>query len=60
VGWASAALAGAGLLLPATPLGAVLGLTALPAGRYLLLAAVLVPYALALSVARVRHDRRQP
>ncbi|MFJ4032842.1 magnesium-translocating P-type ATPase [Streptomyces griseoluteus] len=60
VGWASAALAGAGLLLPATPLGAVLGLTALPAGRYLLLAAVLVPYALALVVARVRHDRRQP
>ncbi|WP_405551968.1 magnesium-translocating P-type ATPase [Streptomyces sp. NBC_01171] len=60
VGWASAALAGAGLLLPATPLGAVLGLTALPADRYLLLAAVLVPYALALVVARVRHDRRQP
>ncbi|TGN76607.1 magnesium-translocating P-type ATPase [Streptomyces bauhiniae] len=60
VGWASAALAGAGLLLPATPLGAVLGLTALPADRYLLLAAVLVPYALALIVARVRHDRRQP
>ncbi|MFJ8732714.1 magnesium-translocating P-type ATPase [Streptomyces bauhiniae] len=60
VGWASAALAGAGLLLPTTPLGAVLGLTALPAGRYLLLAAVLVPYALALVVARVRHDRRQP
>ncbi|MER8029639.1 magnesium-translocating P-type ATPase [Streptomyces bauhiniae] len=60
VGWASAALAGAGLVLPATPLGAVLGLTALPADRYLLLAAVLVPYALALIVARVRHDRRQP
>ncbi|MFF7382387.1 HAD-IC family P-type ATPase [Streptomyces griseoluteus] len=60
VGWASAALAGAGLLLPATPLGAVLGLSALPAGRCLLLAAVLVPYALALVVARVRHDRRQP
>ncbi|MGW2210539.1 HAD-IC family P-type ATPase [Streptomyces sp. NPDC001781] len=60
VGLASAALAGAGLLLPATPLGAVLGLTALPADRYLLLAAVLVPYALALAVARVRHDRRQP
>ncbi|MBV1948001.1 magnesium-translocating P-type ATPase [Streptomyces sp. BV129] len=60
VGRASAALAGAGLLLPATPLGAALGLTALPAGRYLLLAAVLVPYALALTVARVRHDRRQP
>lgn len=60
VGRASAALAGAGLLLPATPLGAALGLTALPADRYPLLAAVLVPYALALTVARVRHDRRQP
>ncbi|MGA5321536.1 HAD-IC family P-type ATPase [Streptomyces seoulensis] len=60
VGWASAVLAGAGLLLPATPLGAVLGLTTLPGDRYLLLAAVLVPYALALIVARVRHDRRQP
>ncbi|MEV0634270.1 magnesium-translocating P-type ATPase [Streptomyces sp. NPDC050619] len=60
VGRAAALLAVAGLLLPPSPLGASLGMTALPAAYYLLLVAVLGLYALALTAARVRHDRRQP
>ncbi|MFF0161334.1 magnesium-translocating P-type ATPase [Streptomyces sp. NPDC005263] len=52
VGWAAALLGVAGLLLPPSPLGASLGMTALPATFYLLLAAVLGLYALALTAAR--------
>ncbi|WLW51441.1 HAD-IC family P-type ATPase [Streptomyces sp. YU58] len=60
---AAALLAVAGLLLPPSPLGGALGMTALPLAYYLLLAAVLALYALALTAIRVRHDRhdrRQP
>ncbi|MFI6930935.1 HAD-IC family P-type ATPase [Streptomyces sp. NPDC050287] len=60
VGWAAALLAVAGLLLPPSPLGASLGMTALPPAWYLLLAAVLGLYALALRAARARLDRDQP
>ncbi|MGV9338713.1 HAD-IC family P-type ATPase [Streptomyces sp. NPDC003688] len=59
VGRSAAALAAAGLLIPLTPLGATLRMTGLPAVHYLLLAAVLGVYALALAVARGRHDRRR-
>ncbi|MEW2131294.1 HAD-IC family P-type ATPase [Streptomyces sp. NPDC005435] len=58
VGWSAAALAAAGLLIPLSPLGAALRMTGLPAVHYALLAAVLGVYALALAVARARHDRR--
>ncbi|MFF4316769.1 magnesium-translocating P-type ATPase [Streptomyces sp. NPDC001507] len=58
VGRAAAALAAVGLLLPPGPLGAALGVTGLPAGYYVLLAAVLGLYALALRAVRARHDRR--
>ncbi|MEU1101100.1 magnesium-translocating P-type ATPase [Streptomyces tibetensis] len=60
VGLAAAGLAAVGLLLPPSPLGAALGMTALPAAYYLLPAAVLGLYALALAAARTRHRRRQP
>ncbi|MEU6770494.1 HAD-IC family P-type ATPase [Streptomyces sp. NPDC046759] len=60
VGWAAAFLAAVGLAVPPSPLGAALGLTALPAPYHLLLAAVLGLYALALTVARSRHARRRP
>ncbi len=60
VGWAAALLAVAGLLLPPSPLGASLGMTVLPPAWYLLLAAVLGLYALALRAARARLDRDQP
>ncbi|MDF3298491.1 HAD-IC family P-type ATPase [Streptomyces tropicalis] len=56
VGWAAAALAVVGLLLPVGPLGPPLGMTALPLPYYVLLAAVLGAYALAL-VAAVRRLR---
>ncbi|MYQ46003.1 HAD-IC family P-type ATPase [Streptomyces sp. SID4985] len=59
VGWSAAALAAAGLLIPLSPLGAALRMTGLPAVHYLLLAAVLGVYVLALAVARGRHDRRR-
>ncbi|MFD8914907.1 cation-translocating P-type ATPase [Streptomyces sp. NPDC059575] len=59
VGRSAAVLAAAGLLIPLTPLGATLRMTGLPAVHYLLLAAVLGVYALALAVARARHDRRR-
>ncbi|WTP28003.1 magnesium-translocating P-type ATPase [Streptomyces sp. NBC_00203] len=52
VSWAAAALAGAGLLLPLSPLGPLLGMTALPVLFYVLLAAVLTLYAVALTAAR--------
>ncbi|MEV0736892.1 HAD-IC family P-type ATPase [Streptomyces sp. NPDC050549] len=48
VGWAAAVLAAVGLLLPPSPLGAALGMTGLALPYYLLLAAVLGLYALAL------------
>ncbi|MFE2513675.1 HAD-IC family P-type ATPase, partial [Streptomyces naganishii] len=57
VGRAAAALVVAALLLPAGPLGPPLGLTVLPAPYYLMLAAVLALYALALAVAVRRHER---
>ncbi|MEV3968674.1 magnesium-translocating P-type ATPase [Streptomyces sp. NPDC050698] len=60
VGLAAGGLAVVGLLLPPSPLGAALGMTALPAAYYLLPAVVLGLYALALAAARTRHRRRQP
>ncbi|MER7407510.1 magnesium-translocating P-type ATPase [Streptomyces sp. NPDC000070] len=60
VALAAAGLAAVGLLLPPSPLGAALGMTALPAAYYLLPAVVLGLYALALTAARARHGRRQP
>ncbi|GAP48685.1 magnesium-translocating P-type ATPase [Streptomyces azureus] len=57
---AAAGLAAVGLLLPPSPLGTALGMTALPAAYYLLPALVLGLYALALTAARARHVRRQP
>ncbi|MGW2418508.1 HAD-IC family P-type ATPase [Streptomyces sp. NPDC001709] len=58
VGWAAALLAVVGLAVPPSPLGAALGLTALPAAYHLLLAAVLGLYALALTVAKTRPRGR--
>ncbi|MEV5959662.1 magnesium-translocating P-type ATPase [Streptomyces sp. NPDC051987] len=58
VACAAAALAVIGLLLPPSPLGPPLGLTALPAVSYPLLAAVLVLYAAGLLTARLRYERR--
>ncbi|CAM5499916.1 Magnesium-transporting ATPase, P-type 1 OS=Streptomyces canus OX=58343 GN=AQI96_34160 PE=3 SV=1 [Streptomyces canus] len=55
--WSAAGLAGVGLLLPASPVGAALGLSALPGVYYGLLAAVLALYAVALTAARTRHER---
>ncbi|GAA3058213.1 magnesium-translocating P-type ATPase [Streptomyces glomeratus] len=55
---AAGVLAAVALLLPFTPLGATLGLIALPVGYYLLLAAVLALYALALWAVRARYERR--
>ncbi|CAM5687582.1 magnesium-translocating P-type ATPase [Streptomyces purpurascens] len=60
VGLAAAGLAAVGLLLPPSPLGGALGMTALPAAYYLLPAGVLGLYALALTAARARHRPRQP
>jgi Mg2+-importing ATPase len=48
IGWAAGALAAAGLLLPVSPLGSLLGLSPLPLLYYLLLAAVLALYAVGL------------
>ncbi|MDT0462092.1 magnesium-translocating P-type ATPase [Streptomyces gibsoniae] len=58
VGRAAGVLAALALLLPFTPFGAVLGMTVLPMGYYVLLAAVLALYALALWAARARYGRR--
>ncbi|MEU9172127.1 magnesium-translocating P-type ATPase [Streptomyces sp. NPDC048420] len=58
VTWSAAGLTATALLLPATPPGAALGLTALPAVYYALLAAVLALYAVALTAARKRYERR--
>ncbi|MEU6220158.1 magnesium-translocating P-type ATPase [Streptomyces sp. NPDC047022] len=57
VGRAATVLAAVGLLLPLTPLGSLLGLSALPVAYYPLLAAVLALYAIALRVLRVRYER---
>ncbi|MGW6058612.1 HAD-IC family P-type ATPase [Streptomyces sp. NPDC055189] len=54
VGLSVAALAAVGLLLPLSPLGPLLGMTALPVLYYLLLAMVLGSYAAALGVLRGR------
>ncbi|MCI3271621.1 HAD-IC family P-type ATPase [Streptomyces cylindrosporus] len=59
LGWAAAALATVGLLLPPTPLGAALGMTTLPAAYHLLLTVVLGLYALALLAARAWYERRR-
>ncbi|WP_406152010.1 magnesium-translocating P-type ATPase [Streptomyces sp. NBC_01012] len=56
VRWAAAGLAVIGILLPPSPLGPLLGMTALPALYYPLLAAVLALYTAALSVARSRYE----
>ncbi|WP_458246208.1 HAD-IC family P-type ATPase [Streptomyces sp. MAI_2237] len=58
LGWSATGLAAVGLLLPLSPLGAALGLTALPAAYHLLLTAVLALYALALLAARAWYERR--
>ncbi|MET9814959.1 magnesium-translocating P-type ATPase [Streptomyces sp. NPDC006355] len=60
VALAAAGLAVVGLLLPPSPLGGALGMTALPAAYYLLLAVVPGLYALALTAARAAYRRRQP
>lgn len=59
VAWAAITPAAAGLALPASPLGPILGLTALPALYYVLLAAVLFLYAVGLLAARTRYERRR-
>ncbi|MFI6437532.1 magnesium-translocating P-type ATPase [Streptomyces sp. NPDC050759] len=56
VTWSAAGLAGTGLLLPASPLGAALGLSPLPGVYYGLLAAVLALYGVGLTAARTRHE----
>ncbi|MER6123238.1 cation transporting ATPase C-terminal domain-containing protein [Streptomyces sp. NPDC001795] len=57
VGWTAAGFAVIGLVLPASPLGPLLGLTALPLEYYLLLTTVLTLYAAGLVLARKRHER---
>ncbi|MGW1253965.1 hypothetical protein ACWD5Q_01965 [Streptomyces sp. NPDC002513] len=46
-----------GPVLPASPLGPLLGLTALPLDYYLLLTLVLALHAAGLALARTRHER---
>ncbi|MGW1055372.1 magnesium-translocating P-type ATPase [Streptomyces sp. NPDC002521] len=58
VGWSAAALAVIGVVLPPSPLGSLLGLTALPLDYYVLLTAVLALYAAGLALARTRYERR--
>ncbi|MFF5568194.1 magnesium-translocating P-type ATPase [Streptomyces sp. NPDC012623] len=58
VRWAAAGLAVTGVLLPLSPFGPALGMPALPAVYYVLLAAVLGLYAVGLVVAKGRHERR--
>ncbi|MEW1722346.1 magnesium-translocating P-type ATPase [Streptomyces sp. NPDC093109] len=58
VRWAAGGLAATGVLLPLSPLGPALGMPALPAQYYVLLAAVLGLYAVGLVVAKGRHERR--
>lgn len=54
---AAAGLALVGILLPRTPLGPLLGMSALPPLYYLLLATVLTLYAFGLRTARNRYQR---
>ncbi|MEU0836175.1 cation transporting ATPase C-terminal domain-containing protein [Streptomyces sp. NPDC005969] len=54
---AAAGLALVGILLPPTPLGPLLGMSALPPLYYLLLATVLALYAIALRAAHNRYQR---
>jgi Mg2+-importing ATPase len=56
--WTATALAVIGILLPPSPLGPLLGMTALPPSYYLMLAAVLALYAAALTATKSRYDRR--
>ncbi|MFE2296410.1 magnesium-translocating P-type ATPase [Streptomyces sp. NPDC059452] len=55
---AAAGLAVVGVLLPLTPLGPLLGMSALPPLYYLLLGSVLGLYAVGLTAARRRYERR--
>ncbi|MFF2900161.1 magnesium-translocating P-type ATPase [Streptomyces sp. NPDC057966] len=55
---AACGLAVVGLLLPLTPLGGLLGMSALPPLYYLLLATVLALYAYGLRAARTRYERK--
>ncbi|MFH8518480.1 magnesium-translocating P-type ATPase [Streptomyces gelaticus] len=55
---AACGLAVVGLLLPLTPLGALLGMSALPPLYYLLLATVLALYAYGLRAARTRYEQK--
>ncbi|MET9095198.1 magnesium-translocating P-type ATPase [Streptomyces cyaneofuscatus] len=56
---AAAGLAAVGVLLPLTPLGPLLGMSALPPLYYLLLGSVLGLYAVGLTAARRRYERRR-
>ncbi|MFI1785005.1 magnesium-translocating P-type ATPase [Streptomyces rubiginosohelvolus] len=55
---AAAGLAAVGVALPLTPLGPLLGMSALPPVYYLLLGSVLGLYAVGLTAARRRYERR--
>ena len=55
---AAAGLAAAGVALPLTPLGPLLGMSGLPPLYYLLLGSVLGLYAVGLTSARRRYERR--
>ncbi|WP_435843365.1 magnesium-translocating P-type ATPase [Streptomyces globisporus] len=57
---AAAGLAAVGVALPLTPLGPFLGMSALPPLYYLLLGSVLGLYAVGLTAARRRYERRHP
>ncbi|MFD4127883.1 magnesium-translocating P-type ATPase [Streptomyces globisporus] len=57
---AAAGLAAVGVALPLTPLGPLLGMSALPPLYYLLLGSVLGLYAVGLTAARRRYERRHP
>ncbi|MFD3972284.1 magnesium-translocating P-type ATPase [Streptomyces cyaneofuscatus] len=54
----AAGLAVVGVLLPLTPLGPLLGISALPPLYYLLLGSVLSLYAVGLTAARRRYEQR--
>ncbi|MFF7493104.1 magnesium-translocating P-type ATPase [Streptomyces rubiginosohelvolus] len=57
---AAAGLAAVGVALPLTPIGPLLGMSALPPLYYLLLGSVLGLYAVGLTAARRRYERRHP
>ncbi|WP_424571123.1 magnesium-translocating P-type ATPase [Streptomyces sp. CH-036] len=57
---AAAGLAAVGVALPLTPLGPLLGMSGLPPLYYLLLGSVLGLYAVGLTAARRRYERRHP